>query len=106
MLVGYFFPLLHMYIILQKIKLLKVILPNLFHFMEGQNYKLKSILLRDSSTRTGTADIYLGYTTDSINGYIDDFRIYQNNLPIEYIQNNIIGKITMSYLKNLGTSDE
>ena len=55
---------------------------------------IQNILLRDSRTRAGTADIYLGYTNNSINGYIDDFRIYQNNLPIAYIQNNIIGKIT------------
>ena len=51
-----------------------------------------STVLRGGST--GTADIYLGYTTASINGYIDDFRIYQTNLDIEYIQNKIIGKIT------------
>ena len=43
---------------------------------------------------SGTADIYLGNTTDSINGYIDDFRIYKFALDIDYIQNNIIGKIT------------
>jgi hypothetical protein len=55
---------------------------------------IQNILLRDSSTRAGTADIYLGNTIDSINGYIDDFRIYESNLPIDYIQNNIIGKIT------------
>ena len=55
---------------------------------------IQNILLRDSSIRAGTADIYLGNTIDSINGYIDDFRIYESNLPIEYIQNKIIGKIT------------
>ena len=51
-----------------------------------------STVLRGGST--GTADIYLGNTSDSINGYIDDFRIYESNLPIEYIRTNIIGKIT------------
>ena len=51
-----------------------------------------STVLRGGTT--GTADIYLGYTTSSINGYIDDFRIYTTNLSIEYIQNDIIGKIT------------
>jgi hypothetical protein len=50
------------------------------------------IVLRGGNT--ATANIYLGNTIDSINGYIDDFRIYESNLPIHYIQNNIIGKIT------------
>ena len=53
-----------------------------------------NIYLRDGAEKQNSADIYLGNTNNStINGYIDDFRIYQNNLPIAYIQNNIIGKI-------------
>jgi len=54
---------------------------------------------------SGTADIYLGYTTgSSIDGYIDDFRIYQSNLQIDYIQNNIIGKITKITPGNIGAN--
>jgi len=54
-----------------------------------------NIYLRDGVEKQNSADIYLGYTNNStINGYIDDFRIYKTNLQINYIQNNIIGKIT------------
>ena len=40
----------------------------------------------------------------SIDGYIDDFRIYQSNLQIDYIQNNIIGKITKITPGNIGAN--
>ena len=55
-------------------------------------------LSRDADRLDGIVHIYLGYTTGyttgSINGYIDDFRIYATNLSTDYIQTNIIGKIT------------
>jgi hypothetical protein len=54
-----------------------------------------STLLRKSNSREGSANIYIGYTTGlTINGYIDDFRIYKINLDIQYIQQYIIGNIT------------
>ena len=51
-------------------------------------------LRNGSEERKKSANIYLGNISNSINGYIDDFRIYKTNLQINYIQNNIIGKIT------------
>ena len=51
-------------------------------------------LRNGSEERKKSANIYLGNISNSINGYIDDFRIYKTNLQIDYIQNNIIGKIT------------
>tara|TARA_B100001778_G_scaffold234354_1_gene195300 strand:- start:1362 stop:7616 length:6255 start_codon:yes stop_codon:yes gene_type:complete len=54
-----------------------------------------TLLLRNLDSKEGIAYIYLGYTTGlTINGYIDDFRIYKTNLDIEYIQNYVIGNIT------------
>ena len=54
---------------------------------------ITGVLLRNTG-RDGSADIYLGYISNSINGYIDDFRIYETNLSIDDIHTNIIGKIT------------
>ena len=51
-------------------------------------------LRNGSEEREKSANIYLGNISNSIDGYIDDFRIYKTNLQINYIQNNIIGKIT------------
>lgn len=45
----------------------------------------------------GDADnvnIYLGYSNNQINGYIDDFRIYEDTRLFAYTIQNIIGKIT------------
>jgi len=54
---------------------------------------ITGVLLRNTG-KDGSADIYLGYISNSINGYIDDFRIYETNLSIDDIHTNIIGKIT------------
>jgi len=52
-----------------------------------------------------SANIYLGYSNyNTINGYIDDFRIYQSVLDTTYINTNIIGKITKITPGNIGAN--
>ena len=63
----------------------------------SSNFKKESqqssdfIINRENVTPT----IYLGYNTESFNGYIDDFRIYEGIIiPLSTIQQEIIGNFT------------
>ena len=81
----------------------RILLVNGIEINHIQN-NIQNLLLRDSDSKAGSANIYLGYTNNSINGYIDDFRIYETSLDIQYIRNHIIGKITKITPGNISTN--